>query len=80
MGFRLVRTNDCCTKSYTVYFSDPDVTEIGNYSDIYQQNQIVFTIFQLIWNQTDVRLVPNQSENGKYNLILLKYVGIDVTH
>ena len=26
------------------------------------------TIFQLIWNQTDVRLVPNQSENEKYNL------------
>ena len=34
------------------------------------QNQIVFTIFRLIWNQTDVRLVPNQLENGKYNLIL----------
>ena len=25
------------------------------------RNQIVFTIFWLIWNQTDVRLVPNQS-------------------
>ena len=24
----------------------------------------------MIWNQTVVRLVPNQSENGKYNLIL----------
>ena len=33
------------------------------------RNQIVFTIFRLIWNQTDVRLVPNQWENGKYNLI-----------
>ena len=33
------------------------------------RNQIVFTTFRLIWNQTDVRLVPNQSENGKYNLI-----------
>ena len=33
------------------------------------RNQIVFTIFRLIWNQTDVRLVPNQSKNGKYNLI-----------
>ena len=31
------------------------------------RNQIVFTIFQLIWNQMDpVRMVPNQSENGKY--------------
>ena len=30
---------------------------------------IVFTIFWLIWNQTDIHLVPNQLENGKYNLI-----------
>ena len=33
------------------------------------RNQIVLTIFRLIWNQTDVRLVQNHSENGKYNLI-----------
>ena len=33
------------------------------------RNQIVFTIFRLIWHQTDVCLVPNQSENGEYNLI-----------
>ena len=33
------------------------------------RNQIVFTIFRLIWIQMDVRLDPNQSENGKYNLI-----------
>ena len=33
------------------------------------RNQFVFTIFRLICNQTDVRLIPNQSENGKYNLI-----------
>ena len=33
-------------------------------------NQIVSTIFQLVWTQTDsVRLVPNQSGNVKYNLI-----------
>jgi len=32
-------------------------------------NHIVFTIFRLIWNQTDVHLDPNRSENGKYNLI-----------
>ena len=35
--------------------------------------QIVFTIFRLIWIQTDVHLDPNQwqiqTENGKYNLI-----------
>ena len=33
------------------------------------RNQIVYTIFRLIWIQVDVRLDPNQSENGKYNLI-----------
>ena len=32
-------------------------------------NQVVSTIFRLIWIQTDVRLDLNQSENGKYNLI-----------
>ena len=32
-------------------------------------NQIAFTIFRLIWTQTDVRLDPNQSVHGKYNLI-----------
>ena len=37
------------------------------------RNQIVFTFFRQIWNQTDVRLVPNQSENGKYNLISVKF-------
>ena len=34
------------------------------------RNQIIFTIFQLIWNETEIRLVPKQSESGKYNLIL----------
>ena len=34
------------------------------------RNQIAFTIFRLICIQTDiVRLDPNQSENGKCNLI-----------
>ena len=32
-------------------------------------NRIVFPIFRLIWSQTDVRLDPDQSKNGKYNLI-----------
>ena len=36
---------------------------------ISNRNQIAFTIFQLIWNQTDDHLVPNQAGNGKYNLI-----------
>ena len=31
--------------------------------------QIVFTIFRMIWNQTEVRFVPNQSVHGKYNQI-----------
>ena len=34
------------------------------------RNLIVFTIFRLIWNQTEVCLDLNQSENSKYNLIL----------
>ena len=33
------------------------------------RNQIVFTMHRLIWQQTDVRLVPNLLVNGKYNLI-----------
>ena len=33
------------------------------------RHEIVFTMHRLIWNKTDIRLVPNQSENGKYNLI-----------
>ena len=36
------------------------------------RNQIVFTISRLIWNQTDVRLIQNQSEYGKYNLISVR--------
>ena len=32
-------------------------------------NYIVFFIFRLIWIQTEVRLVSNQSDNGEYNLI-----------
>ena len=36
-------------------------------------NQIVFTIFRLIWNQPDVRLVPIQSENGEHNLMSVRF-------
>ena len=32
------------------------------------RNQIVFNIFGLIWKQADFHLIPNQSENDKYNL------------
>ena len=40
------------------------------------QSQIVFTISRLISNRTDVRFVLSQSENGKYNLILVSLTGI----
>ena len=36
-------------------------------------NQIIFIIFRLIWKQTDVPLVPKQSDNGKYNLISVRF-------
>ena len=35
------------------------------------RNLIVFT--GLMWNKTEFHVVPNQSENGKYNLILVSY-------
>ena len=37
-----------------------------------RRNQIVFIISRLIWIQMKVRLDTNQSENGKYNLILIQ--------
>ena len=43
--------------------------QIGGVEMAFPWNQIVFTIFRLIRNQTDVRLIPNQTENGRYNLI-----------
>ena len=33
------------------------------------QNQIVLSIFRMIYVQTDIGLDPNQLGNGKYNLI-----------
>ena len=36
------------------------------------RNQIEFTIFRLIWIQTEVRLESNQSENGKYIIAKLE--------
>ena len=51
------------------------------------RNQIVFTIFRLIRIQTDDCLVPNQSDNGKYNLISVwfnkdwkKFLSVYVDH
>ena len=52
----------CFTKHYARNFA-PRIAQFKN------RNQIVFTIFRLIWDQMDVRLFPNRSGNGKYNLI-----------
>ena len=41
-------------------------------------NQIEFSIFRLIWNQTVVRLVPNQSLNDKFNLISVSFKKISL--
>ena len=40
------------------------------------RNQIVLTIFRLIWNETDVLLVSNQSVHSKYNLISVRFNAI----
>ena len=37
--------------------------------DTLKQIWIVITLFRLIWNQMEFRLVQNKSVNGKYNLI-----------
>ena len=52
------------TKSYYVE------TEKSAFASSYiNRNHIVFSIFRLILNQTEFRLVANQSKNGKINLI-----------
>ena len=52
-------------KSSTLYYTEKSFRNLikSNW------NRIVFTMHRLIWNQMEVRLVLNQSENGKYNLI-----------
>jgi len=35
-----------------------------------------YIFFRVIWNQTDVRLVPNQSANSKYNLNSVWFIKI----
>ena len=42
------------------------------------RNQIVSTIFRLIWNRMGDCLIPNQSENGKYNMISIWFNKISV--
>ena len=42
---------------------------------LFARNQIVYNILQMIWNQTDVRLVPNQGtfpRNSKYVQVFKK--------
>ena len=43
----------------------------------YNRNQILFSILRFIWSQMEICLVPNQSENGKYNLILVWFNKIE---
>ena len=52
-------------------FVDRTIRTVKSFRNLVKSNwsQIVYTIFRLIWTQTDVRLGPNQSESGKYKLI-----------
>ena len=43
---------------------------------LFNQYQIIFAIFRLISNQMEFRLVQNQSENAKYNLISVSFTRI----
>ena len=44
------------------------------YSCQLNRNQIVFTTFRLIWNQTELSFAPNKSEEGRYN-----HISVDLT-
>ena len=59
-------------KSSTLYYTEKSFRNLikSNW------NRIVFTMHRLIWNQMEVRLVLNQSENGKYNLISVLFIKI----
>ena len=63
---------------YGQIFSRFTHTQIFLFEVLLNQTEIiiVFTIFRLIWNQTVVRLVLNQSENGKWNMISFWFVKI----
>ena len=60
-----------CLQSWLNISSGHAVKIDTNYNMLPTRNQILFTSFRLIFNQTKSSLVPNQSENGKYNLILV---------
>ena len=54
------------------YMAWPEFLQIAKYFRNHiksNQNQIVYTIFQFIKNQTNIRFVQNRSENGKHSLI-----------
>ena len=57
--------DNCIPRSFCLLHTEKSFWNIVKWN----QNQIVYTIFPSIWNETDVRLVPNQSVRGKYNLI-----------
>ena len=63
--------NDINVETFLASFRIYTQGNVFGFCSIRTQIWIVITIFRLIWNRTDVRLVPNQSENGKYNLISL---------
>ena len=62
-------------RSHKFYIPDkikwmPQHTEILTSSSCQiNRNQIAFSIYRLILNQTKIRLIPNQSANDKYNII-----------
>ena len=64
--FFMVR-NEACGRWKKAILCNPLYTQRNHFKS--NRNQIVFTMHQLIRNQTDVCLVPNQSVHGKYNLI-----------
>ena len=44
------------------------------------RNQIVFTIFRLIWNQMDIRFILNQSEKGLIIFNMISKIFLCVFH
>ena len=62
---------ECCVDLFSIFISlSPLYTQKYFWNLIKSnQNQILFTIYRLICNQTDVHLVTNQVKHGKCNLI-----------
>ena len=58
-------SGELCQQNYHENCSAHTLT---SYSCYMNRNQIVSTIFQLIWNQTKYHLFPNQSGNCNYIL------------